>query len=394
MPDARAEILMNSPLAIYIHWPFCQSKCPYCDFNSFVAGSIDHAAWRSAYRRELEHYAALMPDRRITSIFFGGGTPSLMEAETVAAALDAIARLWPVEKDAEVTLEANPGSSEAVKFASFRAAGVNRLSLGVQALRDEDLLFLGRAHSVKEARRAVDLAQKHFPRFSFDLIYARRGQSPGAWETELREALALAGGHLSLYQLTIEPNTAFHTRASRGEELIAEDDSSVAMYELTQRVMKEAGRPAYEVSSHARAGEESRHNLTYWRYEDYIGIGPGAHGRFVVGATAPRQATDNHRAPDVWLREIEAKGNGLRHTEELNTQAAMREALMMGLRLAEGIDLASWREKFGVEIEAFLPPEKIRRLRQEAFIEHDSAALRATSSGLQRLNAILAYLSK
>ncbi len=275
----------RASLAIYIHWPFCQAKCPYCDFNSYArdragAGALNERDWRAAYGRELEHYARLLPQRRVRSVFFGGGTPSLMEAETVGFVLDKIARLWGIGADVEVTLEANPGSSEAGKFAGFRAAGVNRLSLGVQALREEDLRFLGRVHSVGEALQALDLARKTFPRFSFDLIYARRGQTLAAWERELREALALAGDHLSLYQLTIEPNTAFHTRAARGEALTAEEIPSVEMYELTQGLMSQAGLPAYEISNHARAGQECRHNLTYWRYGDYLGIGPGAHGRY------------------------------------------------------------------------------------------------------------------
>jgi oxygen-independent coproporphyrinogen-3 oxidase len=323
-------------------------------------------------------------------VFFGGGTPSLMEVETTATILDTIARLWPMEQGVEITLEANPGSSEAEKFAGFKNAGVNRLSLGVQALNDEDLHFLGRKHSVAEAKRAIDLAQQNFPRFSFDLIYARRDQSPEAWETELREALTMADGHLSLYQLTIEPNTAFFTRSNRGEMLTAEENPSVAMYEATQKIMQEAGRPAYEISNHAKPGEESRHNLTYWHYEDYIGIGPGAHGRYRLNNK--RYATDNHRAPDVWLREVEAKGSGLRLAEELDANAAMHEALMMGLRLTDGIDVQKWQDKFGAPIESFLPPEKLQCLVGEKYIVKTDTRLSATASGLQRLNALLSYL--
>ncbi len=381
---------MTVPLAIYIHWPFCQSKCPYCDFNSFVANGIDHAAWRAGYVRELQYYQSLLPDRHITSVFFGGGTPSLMEPGTVALVLDTIAKLWPVDANVEITLEANPGSSEAEKFAGFRKAGVNRLSLGVQALNDADLQFLGRKHSVAEARHAIDLAQQNFPRFSFDLIYARQHQSPAAWETELREALALADGHLSLYQLTIEPNTAFFTRSARGEMLIAAENPAVEMYELTQRIMQEAGRPAYEISNHACVGQESRHNLTYWFYEDYIGIGPGAHGRY--RSDQKRCATDNHRSPDVWLRQVGGQGNGLRHTEELTLDSAMREALMMGLRLVRGIDVQNWQDRFGTALDDFLPPEKLQRLIDENYIRTSPTVLQATSSGLQRLNALLSYL--
>lgn len=382
---------MLAPLALYIHWPFCQSKCPYCDFNSFVANSIDHDAWRKAYISELEYYKKLLPERRITSVFFGGGTPSLMEVETVAMVLDTISRLWTMDANVEITLEANPGSSEAEKFAGFRKAGVGRLSLGVQALNDADLQFLGRKHSVTEARRAIELAQKNFERFSFDLIYARRDQSPEAWEAELNEALTLADGHLSLYQLTIEPNTAFHTRAARGEELIASENPSVAMYEQTQRIMQDAGRPAYEVSNYARAGEASRHNLTYWNYEDYVGVGPGAHGRLVVGAT--RYATDNHRAPDVWLKQVMEEGHGLRQKDPLTSESAMLEALMMGLRLVEGIDLERWQAKFGVEIRDYVAAPKLQKLEEEGLLSHTNQKIFATPAGLQRLNAVLGYLT-
>lgn len=353
-------------------------------------GGVDHNAWRTAYRRELEHYAALLPERRITSVFFGGGTPSLMPVETVASVLETIPRLWPVDGNVEITLEANPGSAEAEKFAGFRAAGVNRLSLGVQALDNDDLKFLGRAHNTDEARHAIELARKNFPRFSFDLIYARKNQSTQAWEKELREALTLAGDHLSLYQLTIEPNTVFYTRTARGEVLTAEENPSVEMYELTQNIMQDAGLPAYEVSNHARDGQESRHNLTYWHYDDYIGIGPGAHGRYRLGAR--RLAADNHRAPDVWLREVNEKNIGLRLAEDLDVNAAMREALMMGLRLVNGIDLQSWHDKFGMSVEEFLPSEKLGRLATENLIVRTATNFRTTASGLQKLNAILGYL--
>ena len=380
----------TSPLAIYIHWPFCRSKCPYCDFNSHVAASIDQAAWRAAYLRSLATYAARLPGRHITSVFFGGGTPSLMDPATAAALLDAVAGYWPLADDCEITLEANPTSVEAQRFSDFRAAGVNRLSLGVQALVDVDLQFLGRAHDAAEARRAITLAAQHFPRFSFDLIYARQGQSLAAWETELHAALAFAGDHLSLYQLTMEPGTQFYTRHQRGEALTAPDETAAQMYEQTQLWMNAAGRPAYEISNHAWPGEESRHNLTYWRYADYIGIGPGAHGRF--RQDGQRLATEEHRAPEVWLSHVAAQGHGLRVQEAIDQPTAMREALMMGLRLAKGIDRAAWREKFGGNLQDFLPTAKMTRLLAENYLTDDGASLYATAAGRQRLNAVLDYL--
>lgn len=390
-------LLSKTSLAIYIHWPFCQAKCPYCDFNSYAregaaAGALDERDWREAYERELEHYARLLPQRRVSSVFFGGGTPSLMAVETVGFVLDKIAKLWGIGAGVEVTLEANPGSSEAGKFSGFRAAGVNRLSLGVQALREEDLRFLGRVHSVKEALHALDLARKTFSRFSFDLIYARRGQGLSAWERELREALALAGDHLSLYQLTIEPNTAFHTRAARGEALTAEETPSVEMYELTQAVMGEAGLPPYEISNHARLGQESRHNLTYWRYGDYLGIGPGAHGRYVMEDGSVRLATDNHRVPEVWMRQVREQGHGARVEQALDIDMSTREAMMMGLRLARGIERKRWVELFGTSLEAYLPADKVARLAQEGYWAEDAQSVRLTPAGMQRLNAILGYL--
>jgi putative oxygen-independent coproporphyrinogen III oxidase len=378
------------PLAVYIHWPFCRSKCPYCDFNSHVAASIDHATWRAAYRREFEYYASLLPSRNVTSVFFGGGTPSLMEEETVAQILSDIARLWSVDANVEITLEANPNSAEAQKFMAFRKAGVNRLSLGVQALRDDDLKFLGRGHDVAEARRAIDLAHQHFPRFSFDLIYARKGQSVDAWEQELSEALKMAKGHLSLYQLTIEPNTQFHTRTARGEILTAQDDNATIMYEVTQGILGVAGLPAYEVSNHAAPGAESRHNLAYWHYDDYIGIGPGAHGRHFH--KDERFAIDNHRAPEVYLKQVREQGHGIRQHDILDQQTSMREALMMGLRLTQGIAQTKWQEKFGLSLADFIAPEKTARLEQEGYLAIDSNAFKATMAGLQRLNAVLDYL--
>lgn len=377
-------------LAVYIHWPFCQSKCPYCDFNSHVAASIDHGTWRQAYTNELAYYAEALPEREVTSVFFGGGTPSLMEPATVELVLQNIAKHWKVSADVEITLEANPGSVEAQKFADFRKAGINRLSLGIQSLRDDALQFLGRKHDVDQAKRALALAAMHFPRYSFDLIYARHKQSLSDWEKELREALTLAKNHLSLYQLTIEPNTQFYTLSNRGEKLTAPDAEAANMFELTQQILSEAGMPAYEISNHAKPGFESRHNLTYWHYDDYIGIGPGAHGRYQK--SDKRIATEDHKAPDVWLKHVAEKNHGLRVCDEVDQTTAMREALMMNLRLTEGIDLQNWRKKFGQSLLEFLPADKIARLHKEGYVTESMEKLQATAAGLQRLNAVLGYL--
>lgn len=382
--DGRDEI------SVYIHWPFCLAKCPYCDFNSHVRARLDQDGFRAALLREMDHYAAMLPGRRVTSVFFGGGTPSLMDPATVAALIERAAARWDLTEDAEITLEANPTSVEAEKFAGFRAAGVNRVSLGVQALRDGDLKFLGRAHDSAQAQAAIKLAARLFPRFSFDLIYARRGQTLTDWETELREALRMAGTHLSLYQLTVEQNTAFHTRAARGEVLTAGEDAAADLYDVTQAIMEDAGLPAYEISNHARPGHESRHNLTYWRYKDYIGLGAGAHGRFV--GPQGRVATETHRVPEVWRDQVAAQSHGLRVWEKIDDPTAMREALMMGLRLRTGIDLAAWRAKFGVACDGWVPQDRLRRLIAEGLLAQDAEVLRATAAGMPKLNALLVWL--
>jgi putative oxygen-independent coproporphyrinogen III oxidase len=325
-----------------VHWPFCASKCPYCDFNSHVRpggpnGGPDEARFRAAFLRELEHWAALAPGRRVGSVFFGGGTPSLMHPETVGAIVDAIARHWPLAADAEITLEANPSSVEAARFRGYRAAGVNRVSLGVQSLDDGVLRSLGRLHTVDEALAAVEVARGTFDRFSFDLIYARPGQTLQAWREELSRALALAGAHLSLYQLTIEPDTPFAALHARGKLKVPDGDAAGAFYDLTQELTERAGRPAYEISNHAAPGEECRHNLLYWRYGEYAGIGPGAHGRIVVDGT--RRATATERNPERWAALVESGGHGLAEVVPLTPAEEADEALLMGLRLAEGIDL-------------------------------------------------------
>jgi oxygen-independent coproporphyrinogen-3 oxidase len=382
----------SAPLAIYVHWPFCARKCPYCDFNSHVRAQVDHAAWRAAYVRELEHARSLTGAREIVSIFFGGGTPSLMEPETVAHVIDTIDRLWGIPQGVEVTLEANPGSSEADKFRAFKSAGVNRVSIGVQALNDADLKALGRLHDAEEARRAVALAAQVFDRFSFDLIYARQGQTLAAWRDELTMALAMGSSHLSLYQLTIEEGTPFHLLFQRGELVLPDEDSGAAMFEATQEICARAGLPAYEISNHARMGEASRHNMVYWRGGDYAGIGPGAHGRLTL-ADGRRMATRMHRAPDIWLERVARDGHGAQPFEDISAQAFARERLLMGLRLTEGIVRREFQQLTGMALDNMIIPTAKQALLEGGFLEDDGAVLRATAAGRQRLNALLAYLS-
>ena len=378
-----------SPLAVYVHWPFCKSKCPYCDFNSHVRDRIDEARWRAALLAELAWWAEQTEGATITSIFFGGGTPSLMVPETVAAILDAIGRHWRRAADCEVTLEANPTSVEAARFRALREAGVGRVSLGVQALDDAALGFLGRGHSAAEARAALDLARATFPRFSFDLIYARPDQTAAAWQRELAAALALAGEHLSLYQLTIESGTVFATAFARGDLALPDDDTAGALYETTQETLAAAGLPAYEISNHARPGAECRHNLAYWRGQDYLGIGPGAHGRLSSGPA--RFATRQMKAPETWLAAVEERGNGTQEMVRLAPEERRSELVMMGLRLAEGIARDRFFAATGVGFEdAF--GDRLAPLIEGGFLEVDDSALRATATGRQRLNAVLGQL--
>lgn len=369
-------------LALYVHWPFCLSKCPYCDFNSHVRESVDQAVWRKALLAEISETAAWAGKRRVQSIFFGGGTPSLMPPETVAAIIDAAARHWDLRTDAEITLEANPTSVEAEKFAGFRQAGVNRVSIGVQALNDKDLKFLGRAHNAHEARAAAELARRIFPSFSFDLIYARPGQTPSAWEAELREAIGMAAGHLSLYQLTIEQGTGFEGAVRRGEFMPVTDDLAANLYELTQDICGTAGLPAYEVSNHARPGAESRHNLVYWRYGEYAGIGPGAHGRLHVEGAV--YATANFRKPERWLTERRESAAALSGPE----QAV--EMLMMGLRLNEGVSLARFEDMMG----APLPEAVMQELSAQGLVSLGEGRIATTARGRLLLNAVLGELLK
>ncbi|MGH6989816.1 MAG: radical SAM family heme chaperone HemW [Stellaceae bacterium] len=379
-----------APLALYIHWPFCKSKCPYCDFNSHVRAGIDEARWQAALLRELDRGAGETRGRPLTSIFFGGGTPSLMAPATVAALLERAAAWWDFAPDIEITLEANPNSVEAARFRDLAAAGVNRLSLGIQALDDASLRFLGRGHDRAEALAAIDLARRHFGRFSFDLIYARPGQTPAAWGHELRAALRLAGEHLSLYQLTIEAGTAFATRHARGDFVLPDEDSAGALYELTQETLDAAGLPAYEISNHARPGQESRHNLTYWRYRDYLGLGPGAHGRLT--RTGEKFALANHRAPETWLAAVERDGHGLATRVSLDRRERIEEMTMMGLRLRDGIERADFHAETGKEFDAAFDRRTLDGLVAAGFLEFDAAGLRATAAGRQRLNAVLARL--
>lgn len=365
---------MISPgFGIYIHWPFCLSKCPYCDFNSHAGGAVDHGRWRAALLAELDHFAAETHDLTPTSVFFGGGTPSLMAPETVAALIEAIRRHWPRAADLEITLEANPTSVEAGRFRAFRDAGINRLSLGIQALDDDALRFLGRRHSAAEALSALELARASFERVSFDLIYARPGQGLDSWRAELSRALALAGEHLSLYQLTIEDGTAFAHR----DIALPGDEAAVALFELTQEMTARAGLPAYEISNHARPGAECRHNLTYWRGGDWLGIGPGAHGR-IRGAAVAQIA-----APGSWLAAAERDGHATATREALDPVSLREERVMMGLRLSAGIDAA---------LAGALDPAAVARLADGGFVVHDARGLRVTPSGRLVLNAVLEQL--
>ena len=374
---------------VYVHWPFCASKCPYCDFNSHVrAGGIDEARFLAAYQREMQHWAELAAGRRVTSIFFGGGTPSLMSASTVAAILDAVAGAWSVAADAEITLEANPSSVEAARFRDYRAAGVNRVSLGVQSLDDAELRKLGRLHTAKEALAAMDIAARTFARFSFDMIYARPGQTIEAWRAELVRALALSPRHLSLYQLTIEAGTPYAALHVAGKLQVPEGELAQALYEVTQEMTAAAGLPAYEVSNHAAPGEESRHNLTYWRYGEYAGVGPGAHGRVLTDAG--RLATATERQPERWAERVEAEGHGIAERTMLGASEQMDEALIMGLRLSEGLDLDRLQR-----IGSMQPrPAEIARLVALGLIEADGhRRLRATPRGRIVLNEVVLRLA-
>jgi putative oxygen-independent coproporphyrinogen III oxidase len=379
---------LSSAFGIYVHWPYCAAKCPYCDFNSHIRENLDELRWAGAVARELQSVASLQGSVRPTveSIFFGGGTPSLMSGKALALVLDAIASHWTVSPNAEVTLEANPNSVEQSRFWDYRAAGVGRVSIGVQALDDAPLKFLGRLHNAEEAKAAIKLASKIFPRVSFDLIYARPKQTRDEWQDELREALAFGTEHLSLYQLTIEKGTAFETLTRQGKLIPPNEESATDLFETTQELCEGAGLPAYEISNHATKGAEARHNLLYWRYEDYAGVGPGAHGRLTLGGV--RTATEAERLPERWLRKVESEGSSLTR-EELAPVDAAREHLLMALRLREGLDVASYQRRWG---EA-LSKERVDALIRSGLLSLENGRLAATPRGRLVLNSMIAELA-
>ncbi len=373
-------------LALYVHWPFCVSKCPYCDFNSHVRGSVDQEEWRAALLRDLAHEAAEVPEGVVGSIFFGGGTPSLMPPETVAAIIAAAERHWGFAPGIEISLEANPSSVEASRFADLAAAGVNRVSLGLQSLDDQALRFLGRAHDASEGLAALETARRSFDRVSFDLIYALPGQSEADWREELARALSLGTGHLSLYQLTIEPGTRFAALAAKGELPETDPDHAACLYEITQAMTEAAGLPAYEISNHARPGEESRHNLAYWRYRPYLGVGPGAHGRR-RGAV-----TQRHKKPENWLAALARNGHGIAEESLISPADRGVEALLMGLRLREGVDLDRIAETAETEPRSLVDSDAVNRLSEQGLMVSQANRLRVTPAGMLLLDAILAQI--
>ncbi len=377
-----------SGFGIYVHWPFCTAKCPYCDFNSHVRAQVDESGWIDAIVRELEWTAALQGDDRpiVETVFFGGGTPSLMQGSSVGRTLDTIKRLWRTSNDVEVTLESNPASADAARFRDYRAAGVNRLSLGVQALNDKDLKMLGRLHNVAEAKAALALAMRNFDRVSLDLIYARPDQTEAEWRAELAEALSFGTDHLSLYQLTIEPATPFATLHKTGALTIPDDDHAAALFDITQEMTAAAGRPAYEISNHATPGSEARHNLLYWRYGAYAGVGPGAHGRLDI--KGERIATETERLPERWRERVAREGQRLTVRSEVPREDAAREHLIMNLRLAEGLDLAAYGARWGTEPEA----SRIASLVSDGLLSLEGGRLTATARGRLLLNSVIAAL--
>ena len=388
-PPPQAGEGKVSAFGVYVHWPFCLSKCPYCDFNSHVRHApVDEDRFVSAFAREIETTAARAPSREVSSIFLGGGTPSLMRPQTVGAILDAIGQQWRVASDVEVTLEANPTSVEATRFAAYRTAGVNRVSLGVQALDDASLQALGRLHTAREALDAVAIARRAFDRYLFDLIYARPYQTPKMWADELKLAISEAAEHLSLYQLTIEEGTPFFGLHAAGKLKTPDEAVARELYDVTQEVCGRHGLPAYEISNHARAGAECKHNLVYWRGEEYAGIGPGAHGRLDIDGV--RHAISTEKRPEAWLMRVEASGHGVVSDDRLNSEECADEFLLMGLRLAEGIDPERYAELAGRPLD----PRRIAILREEgAIVVDESGRLRVTQAGFPLLDAVVADLA-
>ena len=390
MEQAAPGPVPEPGFGLYIHWPFCKSKCPYCDFNSHVRDGVDHARWQRALLAEMAHMAARSTGRTLTSIFFGGGTPSLIPPALVAALLDGAARHWAIAPDVEISLEANPTSVEAANFSALASAGVNRVSLGVQALDDRALRFLGRAHSADEALAAVDLAARHFARHSLDLIYARPGQSVADWRAELARALPHVRDHISLYTLTIEANTGFAGAVKRGEFTMPDDEAVAAFYDATQEVCARAGLPAYEVSNHAAPGRACRHNLTYWRYGAYAGIGPGAHGRLPL--SDGRLATRQSKRPEAWLDQVEQHGHGLEGEERITGHAAAEEVLLMGLRLDEGVFEASLRAATGLAFADLVDGDAAAHLERGGLLRRRAGWMGATPAGRQVLDGLLGRL--
>jgi putative oxygen-independent coproporphyrinogen III oxidase len=381
---------MTEPLALYIHWPFCLAKCPYCDFNSHVRPQIDQARFAAALRRELAFEADRLGRRHVTSVFFGGGTPSLMRPATVAALLDDVAAFFELAPDIEITLEANPTSVEAARLCDLRTAGVNRISIGIQSLDPAALKLLGREHSVPDAIAALHLARELFPRISFDLIYARPGQTLAEWQAELRLALAIVADHLSLYQLTIEPGTQFEARHRSGALILPDPDDAAALYEATAEECARAGLLGYEISNYAVPGGESRHNLSYWRYQDYAGIGAGAHGRVTIGGAL--HATRRHRAPEIWAERVERDGHAMTDDDPVPSEERAREALLMGLRLTEGIELQYFQARTGQTLAQSVDSDILAKAEAEGYLSLTDTHLIATAEGRLRLDALLAAL--
>ncbi len=391
MPNKKpSELTSSDEIALYIHWPFCISRCPYCDFNAHVRPNIEQPDWGKALLSELEYWAKNTPKRKIKSIFFGGGTPSLMEPSIAADIIDKASKLWTLENETEITFEANPTSVEIKNFREFRSAGLNRVSIGLQALDDNALKFLGRKHSRKVGILAIELANKIFPRYSFDLIYGRPQQTTTDWKSELHEAIQMAAGHLSLYQLTIEKGTPFYAEAKSGTLMLPDEEVSSMLFQITQDICEQKGLLSYEISNHARPGQECIHNLTYWTGGDYIGVGPGAHGRITIGNET--YETEQAPGPETWFAAVRKKGHATRKYKKINLNARIDEILLMGLRLTNGISREHFIKRTGVEFEDALNPKRLRPLLVEDYLVLDEKGLRATKKGLLRLNSVLAAM--